>query len=137
MAHQCLGSVFLSSFCSLLSLHTNFDFHLSLLFSLNGSFLASFFSKLLSLFLPTQNIFSCLQNWTSPHYSSVPLSVSSLLHGFLISSYTSQFAVLRCFVFFCLLHKFTIPSKFCYHFGIWCFTSFTVRVKYSFMSRLL
>lgn len=57
------------------------------------------FSSSLSLFLPIQNIFPCLQNWTPPHYSSVPLSVSSLLHCFFISSYTSQFAVfLRCFV---------------------------------------
>lgn len=51
------------------------------------------FSKLLSLFLPIQNVFPCLQNWTLTYYSSVPLSVSSLLlHSM------SQFAVLRCFV---------------------------------------
>lgn len=48
-------------------------------FSLNGSFLAYFFQVPLSLFLLIQNIFSCLQNWTLPHYSSIPLSVSSLL----------------------------------------------------------
>lgn len=94
--HQCLGSVFLLIIL-LFSLVIPHQLWLPSLFYFHWTGLSlHLFSKLLSLFLPIQNVFPCLQNWTLTYYSSVPLSVSSLLLHFILDM--SQFAVLRCFV---------------------------------------
>lgn len=76
-AQQCLGNVFLLVIFlfSLVILH---QLQLPSLFSFTELvFLCIFFQVSLSLFLPIQNIFPCLQSRTLPHYFSIPLSVSS------------------------------------------------------------